>query len=212
VRTGDALETIRAARIVPVVTMEDAADAVPLAEALAAGGLSVVEITLRTAAGLEAIRTAAAGATGSLVGAGTVLSADAADAVIDAGAQFVVSPGLVEGVVERCRARDVPVVPGIATVTELLRALASGCDVVKVFPATTLGGPGFLRALAALGTGAGFVPTGGITAESAGDYLAIGDVLAVGGSWMVPADRIAARDWSSIRSLASEAARLRERV
>jgi 2-dehydro-3-deoxyphosphogluconate aldolase/(4S)-4-hydroxy-2-oxoglutarate aldolase len=212
VSTGEVLEAIGAARIVPVVTLEDGADAAPLAEALASGGLPVIEITLRTPAGLDAVRAASRGGGPSVVGAGTVLSAEAADAVIDAGARFVVSPGPVGEVLEACRARGVLVVPGIGTVTELLTALRLGCHIVKVFPAATLGGPAFLRALAALGTGARFVPTGGVTAESARDYLAVADVLAVGGSWMVPADRIAARDWSSIRELASGCAALRERA
>ena len=197
------VEALRAARVVPVVTIEDAAGAVPLAEALVAGGLSAIEITLRTPAGLEALRAAAAGVPGALVGAGTVLSADAAEAAIDAGARFIVSPGLVEAVVDVCRRRGVLALPGIATPTELLRALGLGCGTVKLFPAAVLGGPALIRALTALGMGATFVPTGGITLDTAGEYLAIREVVAVGGSWMVPADRIAAADWDGIRGLAA---------
>ena len=203
------LEALRAARVVPVVTIEDAAGAVPLARALVAGGLPVVEITLRTPAGLDALRAAAAGVPGALVGAGTVLDAAAADAAMDAGARFVVSPGLVEAVVEVCRHRGVLALPGIATPTELLRAMDLGCQTVKLFPASVLGGTALIHALTALGTGAAFVPTGGIALETARDYLAIREVVAVGGSWMVPADRIAAGDWDGIRALAAACDALR---
>ena len=202
------VEALRAARVVPVCTIEDATRAVPLAEALVAGGLPAIEITLRTPAGLEAVR-AAAGVPGALVGAGTVLTAEAADAAIDAGARFVVSPGLVDAVVGACRRRGVLALPGIATPTELLRALELGCATVKLFPATVLGGPALIRALSALGTGATFVPTGGVTLASAPSYLALPEVVAVGGSWMVPADRIAAGDWDAVRALAEACAVLR---
>ena len=207
---AESIEALRAARVVAVVTVRDPADGVPLTLALVEGGLPVVEITLRTAAGLEALRAAASGVPEALVGAGTVVTTEAAEAAIAAGARFVVSPGLVESVVETCRKRGVLVLPGIATPTELLRALALGCTTVKVFPASVLGGPAILRALAALGTGAGFVPTGGITLDSAPSYLALSEVVAVGGSWMVPADRLAAGDWDGIRELASACAVLRE--
>ena len=143
----------------------------PLAEALVAGGLPAIEITLRTPAGSDALRAAAAGVPGALVGAGTVRSAEAADAAIDAGARFVVSPGLVDAVVEACRRRGVLALPGVATPTELLRALDLGCTTVKLFPAAVLGGPAMIRSLTALGTGAAFVPTGGITLDSAPSYL-----------------------------------------
>jgi 2-dehydro-3-deoxyphosphogluconate aldolase/(4S)-4-hydroxy-2-oxoglutarate aldolase len=203
------LELVRRTRVVPVVTVRDAADAVPLAEALVAGGLPAIEITLRTAAGLEAIR-AAVGVRGAVVGAGTVTTAEQAEAALDAGARFVVSPGLVEEVVEACRARDVLALPGIATPTEMLRAVALGATVVKLFPAGPLGGPAMVRALAALDPGIGFVPTGGIDLESARDYLAIPQVVAVGGSWMVPGSVLAARDWPAVAELAGECAALRE--
>jgi 2-dehydro-3-deoxyphosphogluconate aldolase/(4S)-4-hydroxy-2-oxoglutarate aldolase len=203
------VEALRAARVVPVVTIEDAAGAVPLAEALVAGGLPSIEITLRTPAGIEALRAAVAGVPGALVGAGTVLSAEAADAAIDAGARFVVTPGLVDAVVETCRRRGVLVLPGVATPTELLRVLALGCAIVKLFPAAVLGGPALIRSLTALGTGATFVPTGGITLDTAPSYLALPEVVAVGGSWMVPGDRIAAADWDAVRALATASSVLR---
>jgi 2-dehydro-3-deoxyphosphogluconate aldolase/(4S)-4-hydroxy-2-oxoglutarate aldolase len=203
------VEALRAARVVPVITIGDAGHAVPLARALVDGGLPAIEITLRTPAGLDAVRAAATGVPEALVGAGTVLTPEAAEAAIDAGAQFVVSPGLVEPVVQACRRRGILALPGIATPSELLHALTLGCTILKLFPASVLGGPAMLRALAALGTGASFVPTGGITLDSAPSYLAIPEVVAVGGSWMVPVDRIAAADWDGIRDLASACAVLR---
>jgi 2-dehydro-3-deoxyphosphogluconate aldolase / (4S)-4-hydroxy-2-oxoglutarate aldolase len=205
------LEQIRRARVVPVVTVRDAADAVPLAESLAGAGLPVVEITLRTAAGLDAIREAAA-VRGAVVGAGTVTTEEQATAALDAGARFVVSPGLVEEVVIACRDRGILALPGIATPTELLRAVALGAGVVKLFPAAVLGGPAMVRALAALNPELGFVPTGGIDLETARDYLAIPQVIAVGGSWMVPGSVLAARDWPAVAELARECATLRERA
>ena len=200
---------LRAVRVVPVVTIRDAASAVPMTRALVDGGLTVVEITLRTAAGLDALRAAAAGAPDALVGAGTVTTADACEAAIAAGARFVVSPGLVDEVLAVCARRGVLALPGIATPTELLHAIALGCRTVKLFPASVLGGPAMVKALAALGTGVGFVPTGGIGLDTAPSYLAIPDVVAVGGSWMVPADRLAAGDWTGVRDLASACAVLR---
>jgi 2-dehydro-3-deoxyphosphogluconate aldolase/(4S)-4-hydroxy-2-oxoglutarate aldolase len=205
------LGLLRAARVVPVVTITDAASAVPMTAALVDGGLPAVEITLRTAAGLDALRAAVSAAVpGALVGAGTVTTAEACEAAIDAGARFVVSPGLVEAVVAVCARHGVLALPGIATPTELLRAITLGCRTVKLFPASVLGGPPMIRALAALGTGTGFVPTGGIGLDTAPAYLAIPDVVAVGGSWMVPADRLSAGDWPGIRDLAAACAVLRE--
>lgn len=208
--TEAVLGRLRAVRVVPVVTITDAASAVPMTRALADGGLPAVEITLRTAAGLDALRAAAAGVPDALVGAGTVTTATACEAAIDAGARFIVSPGLVDEVVAVCARRGVLALPGIATPTELLRAIALGCRTVKLFPVSVLGGPAMVKALAALGTGVGFVPTGGIALESAPSYLAIPDVVAVGGSWMVPADRLAAADWPAIHTLAAACAALRE--
>lgn len=206
----EVVAALRAARVVPVVTLHDAADGPPLARTLVDGGLPVVEFTLRTPQGLAALRAAAAGAPQALLGAGTVVTAEAADEAIDAGARFVVSPGLVEPVVAACRERGVLAVPGVATPTELLRALALGCTLVKLFPASLVGGPAMVKALAALGTGASFVPTGGITLDTARAYLALPEVVAVGGSWMVPADLLAARDWGAVRALAAGCAALRE--
>lgn len=208
-RGAPVLETLRLAAVIPVVTIGQTWGAAPMTEALVDGGLSAVEITLRTDAGLPGIR-AAAQVAGSVVGAGTVTTAEQAEAAIDAGARFVVSPGLVEGVLEVCARHGVLALPGIATPTEMLRALALGCRVVKVFPASVLGGPALVRALAALGTGAGFVPTGGISLASAPSYLEIPEVVAVGGSWMVPAAEVAAGRWDLVRELALACGALRE--
>lgn len=203
------LDQLHRARVVPVVTIREAADSVPLVEALVAGGLPVIEITLRTAAGLDSIRQAV-GVPGAVVGAGTVTTGKQAEAALDAGARFVVSPGMVDDVVEACRARGVLALPGIATPTEMIRAVALGCPAVKLFPAALLGGPSMIRALAALVPDLGFVPTGGIDLESAPGYLAIPQVLAVGGSWMVPGSVLAAHDWPAVVELAGECAALRE--
>jgi 2-dehydro-3-deoxyphosphogluconate aldolase/(4S)-4-hydroxy-2-oxoglutarate aldolase len=138
-----------------------------------------------------------------------VTTAEAAEAAIAAGAAFVVSPGLVDEVVRTCDRHGVLALPGIATPTELLRALALGCRTVKVFPASVLGGPAFIKAIAALGSGTGFVPTGGITAETAPAYLEIPQVVAVGGSWMVPAASLRDGDWDAIRALAAACGSLR---
>ena len=200
---ADALRAaLLTAAVIPVVTLHQAASAAPLAAALVAGGLPVVEFTLRTRVALAAIR-AAADVPGAIVGAGTVTTGAEAEAAIDAGARFLVSPGLVEETIEVAARRGIPIVPGIATPTEMLRARAMGCLVVKVFPASALGGPSYVQALAALGTGIGFVPTGGISAATAPAYLAIPEVVAVGGSWMVHAAEIAASRWDLVAEIAA---------
>ncbi|HEX6868215.1 MAG TPA: bifunctional 4-hydroxy-2-oxoglutarate aldolase/2-dehydro-3-deoxy-phosphogluconate aldolase [Candidatus Limnocylindrales bacterium] len=206
--TDPVLGVMRASRVIPVVTLAEPAATRPLVSALLEGGLRAIEITLRTPAGLEAIRIAAAGGD-VLVGAGTVTTATHAEAAIEAGARFLVAPGLVEEVIAVAARHDVLMLPGIATPTELLRALALGCRTVKFFPASVAGGRPMVRALAGLATGAGFVPTGGIDIASAPLYLAIPEVVAVGGSWMVPSDRVGARDWDAIRVLATACAGLR---
>lgn len=205
--TVDVLAEIADAGVVPVVTIARAPDADPLAEALVAGGLPVVEITLRTDAGLSAIERIAASAQ-ALVGAGTVFDSVQVDAAVDAGAQFVVSPGLDESVVERARARGVPVIPGVATASELMAAARLGLDVVKFFPAAPLGGPDAIRALASVMPSMRFVPTGGITAATAAQYLAVDAVLAVGGSWMIADGVIGEADWGSVRAAAASCRRL----
>jgi 2-dehydro-3-deoxyphosphogluconate aldolase/(4S)-4-hydroxy-2-oxoglutarate aldolase len=203
-----AIETIARVGVVPVVTIDRVDDAVGLASALVEGGLPVMEITLRTPVGLEAIARVADREPEILVGAGSVTSAAAASSAVDAGARFVVSPGLDAGMVRTSPDRGVPVIPGVATATELMRAMALGVDVVKVFPADVIGGPRLIEALAAVWPQVRFLPTGGISATNAAPYLALPSVLALGGSWMVPRPAVAARDWTSITELAVAAAAL----
>ncbi|WP_405859952.1 bifunctional 4-hydroxy-2-oxoglutarate aldolase/2-dehydro-3-deoxy-phosphogluconate aldolase [Streptomyces sp. NBC_00090] len=187
-------------RLLPVLSVPSAATAGPLAEALAAGGARCAEVTLRTPDAEEVLRTMAAHG-GLTVGAGTVLTPEQAERAVAAGARFVVSPGFDPDVVEKCRELRVPVVPGVATATELMRALRAGLDTVKLFPAETLGGPAALRALAAPFPGMRFVPTGGITADRVPAYLGVPAVLAVGGSWMATADHLERGDYAEIQRL-----------
>jgi 2-dehydro-3-deoxyphosphogluconate aldolase / (4S)-4-hydroxy-2-oxoglutarate aldolase len=190
-------------RVLPVVSLSDAALARPLAEALLAGGLPIAEITLRTAAGLASIREAAA-VPGFTVAAGTVLTAEQVDACVDAGAGMIVSPGLDDAVVARTQERGATAVPGVATASEVQRALAAGCTDLKLFPAGLLGGPDLIRALGAPFPQVRFVPSGGVSAATAPDYARLPNVLAVSGSWMVPADAVAT-DPARITALAREA-------
>jgi 2-dehydro-3-deoxyphosphogluconate aldolase / (4S)-4-hydroxy-2-oxoglutarate aldolase len=203
---SDVLDILSADRLLPVVVIPAAADAQPLAAALLAGGLHCVEVTFRTPAAPQAIRTMAA-TSGLLVGAGTVLTPDQVDRAVDAGARFVVSPGFGAGVVRRCQERGVPVFPGAATATEIQMALDAGLDTVKFFPAEQLGGAAMVRALAAPFGSVRFLPTGGITAENLAGYLALPAVLAVGGTWMVAADLIRAGDWDEVARRSADALR-----
>lgn len=200
----EVLARIQALGVLPVVEISDAASAGPLADTLVSAGLPLIEITLRTPSAIEAIRTAAAQG-GLVVGAGTVIDADQVDRVADAGAAFVVSPGLSTAVVARCRERGLLCLPGVATPTEVMAALDLGISTVKFFPAETLGGVGALRAFAGPFPQVRFVPTGGITAASAPDFLALAPVIAVGGSWMVPKATLQDEDWETVAGLAAAA-------
>lgn len=186
---ADPLRSLAAHRLLPVLTLDDPEQAETLAAALVIGGLAVVEVTLRTPAATAALRTLS-GHPELLVGAGTVLRPEQVDLAADCGARFVVSPGLSLPVVERARRLALPLLPGVATPTELMHARALGFDAVKLFPAQALGGPAFIRSIAAPFPQMSFVPTGGIGARELGDYLALGAVLAVGGSWMAPRDML----------------------
>ena len=190
--------------VVPVVVLDHPDQAVPLGEALLAGGINVIEVTLRTDAGLQAIRKLSA-LPGLHVGAGSVLVPDQADRVVDAGARFVVSPGLSVDVVERCRTRDVPALPGVATASELMTAVSLGLDEVKFFPAGLLGGPAAIRALAAPFTRIAFMPSGGVKAENMADYLAVPAVPAVSGSWMVEPALLRDGRWDEVTARAADA-------
>ncbi|KUO15151.1 bifunctional 4-hydroxy-2-oxoglutarate aldolase/2-dehydro-3-deoxy-phosphogluconate aldolase [Streptomyces dysideae] len=203
--TGTDLAPVLAgARVMPVLTVPSAATAGPLADALAAGGARCAEVTFRTSDAEQVLKEMAAHG-GLAVGAGTVLTPEQVDRAVAAGARFVVSPGFDEAVVAKCRDLGVPVVPGIATATELMRALKAGLDTVKFFPAEPLGGIPMLRALAAPFPRARFVPTGGIGAPRLPAYLAAPAVLAVGGSWMATADHLRRGDYEEIRRLTAEA-------
>ena len=204
---ADVLTALRAARLVPVVVLDDAADADALAGALVEGGLPVAEVTFRTAAAQDSIRAMAARGD-ILVGAGTVLTPEQVDQAVAAGARFVVSPGLSRAVVERCGEHGVLALPGAVTATEVQAALELGLSTVKFFPAGTSGGPGAIKALAAPFGGVAFVPTGGVGPGNLADYLAVPAVAAVGGSWMVPRDRGKAGDFAGIRTLCAEAVAL----
>jgi 2-dehydro-3-deoxyphosphogluconate aldolase/(4S)-4-hydroxy-2-oxoglutarate aldolase len=201
---GDVITTIQGGRLVPVIVVEDPQAARPLGDALVAGGLRCAEVTFRTAAA-EAALAAMAEDQRLLVGAGTVLRPEQADRAVAAGAKFIVSPGFSPTVVRRCQQLGVPVVPGVATASDIQAAGEAGLDVLKFFPAEALGGLAVLKALAAPFPGVRFVPTGGITATQLGDYLAHPSVLAVGGSWMVAPKLIAAGAWDEITRLTAEA-------
>lgn len=203
----DILSSLRAARLVPVVVLDDAAHAGGLAGALVAGGLPVAEVTFRTAAAADSIR--AMSARGDmLVGAGTVLTPAQVDEAVAAGASYVVSPGLSRAVVERCQEHGVLALPGAVTATEVQAALELGLTTVKFFPAGTSGGAPAIAALAAPFAGVSFVPTGGVGPRNLRDYLDIAAVAAVGGSWMVPRDRVTAGDFEGVRMLTAEAVAL----
>lgn len=200
-------EQIQKLRLVPVVAIDSAAAAVPLADALTAGGLPCAEITLRTDAALDAIR-ALADRDDFLLGAGTVHGVDQAKAVVDAGAKFVVMPGFNPRTVAWCLENKVPVYPGVATPTDLEMALEHGLDVVKFFPAETLGGVKTLKAFSGPYGGIRFIPTGGIGVGNVKDYLALPCVLACGGSWMVKSDLICSGDFEEVKRLTAEAVQL----
>ncbi|MFI8516713.1 bifunctional 4-hydroxy-2-oxoglutarate aldolase/2-dehydro-3-deoxy-phosphogluconate aldolase [Streptomyces sp. NPDC085481] len=202
------LDLAPAAPVVPVVVIEDAADAVPLARALVAGGLPAIEVTLRTPAALDAIRAIAAEVPDAVVGAGTVVSpAGVADAV-GAGARFLVSPGWTDGLLEAMRGSGVAFLPGVSTTSEVVALLERGVTDMKFFPAEPAGGVPYLKSLSGPLPQARFCPTGGISLASAPSYLALPNVACVGGTWMLPADALAARDWRRVESLAREAAAL----
>ena len=191
--------------VVPVVELRDADNAAPLLDALTAGGCGVAEITLRTDAGLEAIRALSRSHPDALIGAGTVLSLEAAERVVEAGARFVVSPATNPEVIAFCRSVNVPVFPGAATATEIDSAMRAGADAVKFFPAEAMGGIAVLKALAGPFRDVRFVPTGGINASNLAEYLRLPNVLACGGSWMVAPALLAERNFGRIEALTREA-------
>lgn len=199
------LDEIRRLKIVPVIVIDDAAQALGLADALAGGGLPCAEITFRTPGASEALRRIAAERPNVLAGAGTVLTTEQAARARDAGARFVVSPGINPKVVEWCQDHSLPVFPGVCTPTEIETALECGLNVVKFFPAEPSGGVGFLRAIAAPFPDLSFMPTGGITAANVREYLAFKRVVACGGSWMAPQDWIQQGAFDRVREAVAAA-------
>jgi 2-dehydro-3-deoxyphosphogluconate aldolase/(4S)-4-hydroxy-2-oxoglutarate aldolase len=200
---------LASAPVVPVVIIEDAADAVPLAKALVAGGLPVIEVTLRTAAALDAIR-AIAEVEGAIVGVGTVIEAAQLVAAKKAGARFAVSPGATERLLNAAVESGLPLLPGIATASEAIALIERGFEYAKFFPAEPAGGATYLAALASPLPQLKFCPTGGVTLESAPRYLALPNVVCVGGSWMLKREHIAAKDWAAIQTASASAAALRK--
>ncbi|WP_267225486.1 bifunctional 4-hydroxy-2-oxoglutarate aldolase/2-dehydro-3-deoxy-phosphogluconate aldolase [Dyella silvae] len=201
--------TLRLAPVVPVVIIEDARAAVPMARALVAGGTPAIEVTLRTPAALDAIKAIAEEVEGAVVGVGTVLSAKDLRAAYKAGARFAVSPGVSPGLLDAADDSELPLLPGTATASEVMALLERGYHHVKFFPAVPAGGHKLIGAWASPLPQMKFCPTGGITLATAPDFLALPNVVCVGGSWLTPADKLHSGDWAGIEQLAREAAALR---
>lgn len=198
--------------VVPVVVLEDAKDAGPLAEALVKGGLPCAEVTFRTAAAEQSIRTMTDLYPDMLVGAGTVLTTDQVDRATGAGAKFIVSPGFDPEIVDYCIQKEIPVFPGCITPSEVAQAIKRGLKVIKFFPAAQFGGVDTIKALAAPYTSIQFMPTGGINAKNLKDYLSCDKILCCGGSWMVKADLVNAKEFDKICELTKEAAELVKKI
>ncbi|MHA3979639.1 bifunctional 4-hydroxy-2-oxoglutarate aldolase/2-dehydro-3-deoxy-phosphogluconate aldolase [Halovulum sp. GXIMD14794] len=195
------------APIIPVLVVKDAAHARPLAEALVAGGLPALEVTLRTPAALDAIR-AMAGVPGGVVGAGTLVTPQDVANAVEAGAKFGVSPGATDSLIAACEEHGLPLLAGASTVTEAMAMLERGYDMLKFFPAESSGGAPALKAIGAPLPQIAFCPTGGVSPKNANDYLSLPNVLCAGGSWVAPAEKVESGDWAAIEALAREAAKL----
>ncbi|HEX3920307.1 MAG TPA: bifunctional 4-hydroxy-2-oxoglutarate aldolase/2-dehydro-3-deoxy-phosphogluconate aldolase [Caulobacteraceae bacterium] len=202
-------EILTSAPVMPVVTLDDPAKAVALARALVAGGIRAIEVTMRTGAALEAVRAIARDVPEAIPGVGTVLTADHYDEAMQAGARFAISPGTTPALLAAVASGPIPYLPGVATASELMACLEAGIHICKFFPAADAGGVSALKSLGPPFPTARFCPTGGIDAASAAAYLALPNVLCVGGSWVVPRDAIAAGDFARIEQLAREAVALR---
>ncbi|MGV1834571.1 2-dehydro-3-deoxy-phosphogluconate aldolase [Rhizobium rhizogenes] len=208
-KTEKLLSILKLQHVVPVLVVEDAKSAVPLARALVAGGLKAIEITLRTAGALDAIRAVAEEVEGAEVGAGTILNVTQWDAAVAAGSKFIVSPGTTQELLDVARTSDVPLLPGAATASEVMALREEGYKVLKFFPAEQAGGAAYLKALSSPLAGTLFCPTGGISLKNAHDYLSLPNVICVGGSWVAPKELVASGDWAGITKLAAEAAALK---
>ena len=201
-------EILPAGQVAPVIAIDDLSTAVDLAHALVEGGIPTLEITLRTAAGLEAIRQIKKEVPNAIVGAGTVTNGEQLKAVTDAGAVFAISPGFNINFAKAAEKSSIAVIPGIATPGELMLALEHGINTMKLFPAEVVGGKAMLKALYGPFADVRFCPTGGISLETAPEYLALPNVLCVGGSWLTPKEAVQNKDWAAITKLANEASAL----
>jgi 2-dehydro-3-deoxyphosphogluconate aldolase/(4S)-4-hydroxy-2-oxoglutarate aldolase len=201
-------QVMRTSPVIPVLTVERLEDAEPLAQALVAGGLRVLELTLRTPVALRALEAMVKAMPGAIVGAGTVLNADDLNRAVDAGAKFIVSPGLTEAVAKAAEKASIPFLPGIATAGDIMRGLDLGLNRFKLFPAETSGGAAAAAAFAGPFGDVAFCPTGGVTADTAPKYLALKNVLCVGGAWVAPKAAVEAGDWARIVELSRQAAAL----
>lgn len=195
--------------VIPVIVIDDIEDAVPLAQALVNGGLKVLEVTLRTELGLEAIRLIKQHVSGAIVGAGTVITVDELENAVAAGSEFLVSPGCTESLIDAALKGSVPLLPGVVTPSEAMSLLSKGVSHMKFFPAQAAGGIPMLKSIAGPLPQIKFCPTGGITEANAADFLALPNVLCVGGTWMLDKTLIANKDWAAIEKKAREAAQLR---
>ncbi|HEY0274855.1 MAG TPA: bifunctional 4-hydroxy-2-oxoglutarate aldolase/2-dehydro-3-deoxy-phosphogluconate aldolase [Paenirhodobacter sp.] len=207
-QSAEARKICALAPIIPVIVVKDVAHAMPLARALVAGGLPALEVTLRTACALDAIR-AMAEVPGGTVGAGTLLTPADVRAAKAAGAKFGVSPGLTETLVKACQDADLPLLPGCVTASEMMQAMEWGYTVLKFFPAGTSGGAAAIKALGGPLPQVSFCPTGGVSLQNAPEYLGLKNVLCAGGSWVAPDAMVQSGDWTGIEALAREAAQLR---
>ena len=205
----NALDVMQTGPVIPVIVIDRLADAVPLARALVAGGVRVLELTLRTPQALAAIERVAAEVEGAIVGAGTITRTEDIASVMRAGAVFGVSPGLTGELAAAARAAGLPLLPGVMTPSDVIAARAAGYTELKLFPAQQAGGIGMLKALGGPFPDVRFCPTGGVTAATAPEFLAQPNVVCVGGSWLTPGDAVAAGDWARITTLARAASQLR---
>ena len=208
-RRLERLQKLLATPVVPVLMIDQLDDALPLARALAEGGLTTLEVTLRTPAALSAITMISEAVGGVAVGVGTVRTPEQAIAAIEAGAQFIVSPGMTPRLIEAAQSWPVPFLPGAATASEMMALADMGYQIQKFFPAGASGGVNAVKAFASPLAGIKFCPTGGVDAANARDYLGLPNVICVGGSWVAPASLIKRQDWSAVTSLAKDAAKLR---
>jgi 2-dehydro-3-deoxyphosphogluconate aldolase/(4S)-4-hydroxy-2-oxoglutarate aldolase len=205
---ADATGVLHVSPVIPVVTIADPQHAVPVARALVEGGVGIIELTLRTDSALESLKRIANEVPDILLGAGTILTPAQADDAVSAGAQFLVSPGVTPSLLDHMLQLDIPVLPGVATVGEVMAVLERGVKAMKFFPAGPAGGPDYLAAIGAPIPGVQFCPTGGISLSSAPEYLALPNVTCVGGSWLTPRAAVEGEDWQHITRLAQGAAAL----